>query len=631
MLPPKVENVGRGSSRGAEVAGEQVRSQRGDNVAGRQRDTARVESRSGATKSVHEGAQSNHTQMGNDNGSSGVVQQVDDRVLREIYSAVVSVRGHNYNSARVPVPSGLSISAWRQHLEGYHDKKLADFLEFGWPVNCQGEAILTPTYVNHPSARNYSGDIDYYIALEREMGALGGPYDRPPFTYMQISPLMTRPKKDSTHRRVIVDLSWPPDTSVNDAIIGDLYVDGKMGIKLPTVEYMEGRLLELGKGAYLYKTDLARGYRQLRVDPSDWPLLGFTHQGKYFFDLCPPFGLRTSALCMQRTSEGICWIHEQRGFITRPYLDDFGGAEATIDRAEQALGELQSIMRELGVNEALHKVCRPAQQMVWLGLRYDSINMTIEIPQEKLNEIMDELRGWEEKTRASQREMQRLLGLIQFVASVSPPARVFSNRMLTNLREMPKKGTESLSLGFKCDLAFFLDLLPDYNGVRIVDKTNVPCQERLELDACLTGCGAYTGDGYYAEQFPSSVQREQHTIAHLELLNIVVALKVWGRVWRGHKVQVKCDNMNACLAVQTGRSRDSYIQHCVRELFVLQASHDVELKVVHCPGKKMVRADALSRMYCNDRCREWVIRDAQLARAERVRVRDEVFVLQSRV
>ena len=106
---------------------------------------------------------------------------------------------------------------------------------------------------------------------------------------MQLSPLMTKEKKDSQHRCVMMDLSWPPANSVNDAIQGEWYLDGPMAITLPTMDFMEGRLFNLGRGAFLYKTDLARGYRQLRVDPSDWPLLGFTHDGQYYFDLCPPF------------------------------------------------------------------------------------------------------------------------------------------------------------------------------------------------------------------------------------------------------------------------------------------------------------------------------------------------------
>ena len=288
-------------------------------------------------------------------------------------------------------------------------------------------------------------------------------------------------------------------------------------------------------------------------------------------------------------------------------------------------------MADLGVREAKHKICAPSQRMIWLGLWYDSTNMTISIPAEKMTEILGELHEWEERSRASQRDMQRLLGLLQFVASVSPPARVFTNRMLADLREMPKWGTESLSLGFKSDLRFFVDMWPDFNGVRIVDKSSVVCQDRLELDACLTGCGAFAGDAFYAERFPEAVLDMGHTIAHLELLNIVVAVKVWGEKWRGHSLQIKTDNMNACLAVQTGRSRDPFIQHCVRELFVLSVAYDIELHVLHWPGKNLVRADALSRMHDDERCRRRVRDDKELQRAHRVRVPNTAFQLVSRV
>ena len=164
-----------------------------------------------------------------------------------------------------------------------------------------------------------------------------------------------------------------------------------------------------------------------------------------------------------------------------------------------------------------------------------------------------------------------------------------------------------------------------------MDKSQVPCQERLELDACLTGCGAFIGGSYYAEEFPTIVVQAAHSIAHLELLNVIVAVKLWGEQWRGHSLQIKSDNMNACLAVQSGRSRDPYIQHCVRELFVLTVTYDIDLRIMHWPGKDLVRADALSRMHADERCRRWVAADRQLCMARRVRVPAALFNLDSRV
>ena len=73
----------------------------------------------------------------------------------------------------------------------------------------------------------------------------------------------------------------------------------------------------------------------MRVDPHNRPLLGFSHRGKTYMDICHPFGLRTSAHFMQRTSEAILYIYGQQGYYSRPYLDDFGGAEATEQRARR--------------------------------------------------------------------------------------------------------------------------------------------------------------------------------------------------------------------------------------------------------------------------------------------------------
>ena len=559
------------------------------------------------------------------NGGQDDATECFNVTLRDIFNEVIATGKYNFAAARRRIPSGLKANTWRHFLEDYSDKHITDYLEFGWPINHDRVTPLQATLVNHPSATNYSADIEHYIAVERANRALAGPFQGPPTSPFHISPLMTKPKRDSRYRRVIMDLSWPKGAAVNDGIDAKQYIDGPMEVTLPTADYMADRILQLGPGAWLYKTDLARGYRQLRVDPWDWTLLGFMNGGQSYMDICPPFGLRSSAMFMQRTSQAICHIHARRGFLSRAYLDDFGGAEASKQQATTALTTLQDIMRALGVAEAKHKVCPPAQRMVWLGIYYDTVDMKMSIPSAKLAEIMDIVHEWGTRTRATRKQVQSLLGLLQFVASVSPPVRVFTNRMLTNLRDMPDRGGDTLSLGFKSDLTFFQRLLPSYNGIRVLDKEDITYQGRLELDACLTGCGATTGDQYYSEVFPEYVLRAQHPIAHLELLNVIVAAKTWQDQWSGTRVLVLCDNTNACLAIQTGRSRDLFVQACIRELFYLPDSRDIELRAQHCPGRDMGRADALSRMHLGERYRRIVREDTVLRGAQRVIVPPATF------
>ena len=308
--------------------------------------------------------------------------------------------------------------------------------------------------------------------------------------------------RDLKFRRVIIDLSWPRGLSVNDGISRTDYIDGPLTISLPMPEDMERAVVREGRGSFLYKTDLSRGYRQLRVDPLDWPYLSFRCASAHFMDICPPFGLRSSAMAMQRVSEAIIHLHVRRGYVSMAYIDDFGGAEPSEAQATEAFGALQNIMDRLGMVQAESKICRPAQAMTWLGIHFDTMEMSMAIPKRKLGEVMECVTAWGVKRRATRKEMQSLLGLLNFVASVAPPARLFTNRMLDALREAPRVGTATLSCQFKQDVRFFVELLPMFNRRRIMGKSLVPYQHQVELDACLTGCGAVAGDQYYAPVFP---------------------------------------------------------------------------------------------------------------------------------
>ena len=436
---------------------------------------------------------------------------------------------------------------------------------------------------------------------------------------------MTRVKKGSKFRRVIIDLSWPRGRSVNDGISRTDYVDGPMTISLPTPDDMERDVARAGRGAFLYKTDLSRGYRQLRVDPLDWPLLSFRHGQLHFMDICPPFGLRSSAMAMQRVSQAIVHLHGRRGYSSRAYIDDFGGVETAEERAGSALATLQLIMDELGVVQAEAKICRPSQTMIWLGIYLNTKEMYMAIPTDKLGEIMECLAGWRSKTTTTRKDMQSLLGLLNFVASVAPPVRLFTNRMLDGLRGARATGTVPVSPQFQQDVGFFLDLLPILNGRRVMGKQVLPYQHQVELDACLSGCGAVAGNQFYTAPFPEFVLDRGHTIAHLELLNIVVAIKVWAERWSGWTVQIYCDNLNSVYVIQSGRSRDEFMRACAREIFLVSAANDIDIQICHRPGLEMVWADALSREHTHHKFADFVRSDSHLAASTRVTVPAEHF------
>ena len=57
------------------------------------------------------------------------------------------------------------------------------------------------------------------------------------------------------------------------------------------------------------------------------------------------------------------------------------------------------------------------------------------------------------------------------------------------------------------------------------------------------------------------------------------------------------------LALQNGRSHDTFLQTCVRNIFLVTATYDIELLKCHSSGASMTVADALSRMHLNNKYR----------------------------
>ena len=379
------------------------------------------------------------------------------------------------------------------------------------------------------------------------------------------------------------------------------YLGQPVNLKLPTVDYMASRVREIGAGCFMYKLDLSRGYRQFCLDPLDWPLMSILHNGEFYMDVCPPFGLRTAALMMERTTLAVSYIHQLYGYITKPYIDDFGGAESQFKTANEALCTLQGILRTVGLEEAPNKTVQPTTEMIWLGININSEDMTLSIPEQKLLEIKKLVAFWNNKTVATRNEVQSLMGVLNFISSVASPVRVYTNRVLNFLRSLPKLGTHVITDEVRQDLEFFLKLMPEFNGISLIDKQLVSADEQLEIDSCLTGCGGLCSNFYYSCVYPDGVIVEGHPIAHLEMINAVVALRLWAPLWSEKKLQIFCDNSNVCIALQTGRSRDHFMQACVRTVFLMSVTYDVEILVCHRPGVSLVAADSLSSVHTSER------------------------------
>ena len=501
----------------------------------------------------------------------------------------------NYKQARIPIKSGLNLEAWESRLASYPDRRLFQYLKFGFPLSInKGARLGNSSITNHFSARQFPNAIDQYLGKEIELGAIWGPFTPPMDLKIHCSPLMTRPK-DLNKRRVILDLSYPQGASVNDYVSKDRFDGYAFMLRFPSMDDIVEEIKKRGRDVSLAKIDVARAFRNLRVDPADALNFGIEWQGSTYLDSAAAFGWTHGSAAYQLLSDAIAFFMAQQGHKMFPYIDDYiiVTSEAQADKAFTYLSQL---LEELGLPMNSDKKNPPTKRMSCLGIVIDTSANTLSIDPQKLETIHRECIQVRHKQFLSKRAFQSLLGKLLYIHKCVEPSRMFINRMLALFRENYQVARIPLTEEFHKDLTWFITFLPRFNGITYIKKTKIMNHRSLHVDASLTGLGGIWGTEVYATPV-SPIVGQKLKIVHLEMLNIVVALRLWAPEWAHSTVKFFCDNWAVVQVVKTGKTRDAFLGACSRNIWLLAATYDIALQIEHIMGKKNIYADALSRIY----------------------------------
>ena len=518
-----------------------------------------------------------------------VVQSVSNDDAITLHKKIKTSGEYNFKSSQIKIKSQLDPDAWDSLLQGYWDVQLPLLIRFGFPLDFNRETPLESHIENHNSAKHFPNDVRAYLEEEKSYNAILGPFNAPPLPNLHTSPFMTRDKPHSKNRRVIVDLSFPQGKSVNAGSAQDVYLNTPFVLKLPTIDHVVKRVKTLGRGCMIYKIDIKRAFRHVKLDPLDYDLLGLRQDG-WFLDTCLPFGFRHGSALFQRLSDAVRHMMRQRDYDVINYIDDILGIEVP-SRADASFDALRSLLLQLGFEISQNKLVKPATCVNCLGILVNTKNFTLSIPAEKLQEILQKCMLWQGKQYATKRQLQSHLGSLLYVTKCVRSSRFFLNRLLHVLRTMHDSSRVQLSLDAQRDINWFAKFLPTFNGTTIFDHR--PIAFEIELDASLQGLGARCGNQVYALSLPLGYM--DMNIVHLEMLNILVALRVWNHAWAKSRIRIACDNAAVVQVLNSGRTRDLTLAAIARNIQLELATWDINLQVNHIAGKDNHIADLLSR------------------------------------
>ena len=478
------------------------------------------------------------------------------------------------------VHTPLRVNRWEHHLRSHPDREFVAWLLAGLREGFRigfdfAKASCRRWGCNMQSAAENPNVVDDYLAAECAAGRVVGPLSNSDVAAS--APLHTSrfgviPKGHQSGKwRLIVDLSAPKGASVNDGIRPEL-----CSLRYASVDDAAEVVLRLGQGCVMAKLDIKSAYRIVPVHPDDRPLLGMCWNDGLFVDTALPFGLRSAPKLFNAVADALAWIFGRAsGSMPLHYLDDFLFLGPPTSReCGAALQMALDRCAELGVPISVEKLEGPSTCIPFLGIVFDTVRLQLRLPEEKLRRLLVTVREWQDRKTCTKRELLSLIGQLQHACRVVRSGRTFLRRMI-NLSTTANELHHHIRLNrsFRSDLAWWAIFLPCWNGTSMMSSM-IRSRPRAVVtsDASNWGCGAVGSHGQWFQLCWPPSWREVH-ITFKELVPVVIAVALWGHLWKGGTVLCRCDNIAVVGIVGSGRSTHELAMHLMRTLFFFTAAY----------------------------------------------------------
>lgn len=234
--------------------------------------------------------------------------------------------------------------------------------------------------------------------------------------------------------------------------------------------------------------------------------------------------------------------------------------------------------------------------MDWLGIRFDTVEWTMALKPNKLQELLTSLPKLLKSKRVNKVLLQKVLGSLVWASAVVRAGVIFFNRLLILLRKL-KRPNHSIyfSAEAKKDVAWWLQTLKDFKGKCSIPPLVWTPLTSFSTDASLDGFGMVWGKRAIAGIF--TLEFDQLDISKKEMLTVMAAIKHWFEDLANSKVKIFVDNQACVALLNYGISKSPFLACCLREIQYFLAKFNIEIIAEYIPSKQNYLADLCSRAF----------------------------------
>lgn len=342
-----------------------------------------------------------------------------------------------------------------------------------------------------------------------------------------LSPIFLRPKKNGEYR-MILNLK-----KLNESI---QFYHFKM-------DTFESAIKLIKPDCYMASIDARHAYYMVPIAEAQQIKLRFVFQNKIYQYVCLPNGISCAPRQYTKLMKPVYATLRQLGHSNSGFIDDSLLVSDTYIECKQNVTDTVHIMTELGfITHQNKSVLEPTKSITFLGNNIHSEDMTVTLPEDKVNLIVQECLSLHCKHAEVIRKVARILGLL-----VSTFSAVQYGSLHYRKREKAKilalqssKGDYNASMtithDMKNELMWWIKELPTQK--RMIDHGNADFL--ITTDASLEGWGAVfqnqTIGGRWTEQ------ESQNHINVLEMMAVRLGLKAFFSSQQNIHIQIRTDN-----------------------------------------------------------------------------------------
>ena len=268
-------------------------------------------------------------------------------------------------------------------------------------------------------------------------------------------------------------------------------------------------------------------------------------------------------------------------------------------RCQYILNTFKGLAMKLALPLAEETTEGPATVLTFLGIEIDTVQQTSRLPLEKPEALKARIGSLLEKSKMTLRELQRIVGHLNFACRVVAPGRAFIRRISAAMAGLKRPLYRTrVTRSVKEDLKVWMQFLTGFHGIFFLEVQK-KCTGRISNSV---RCGRslrlwHLSSRKVVRRFMAGgmAQRRYNKRPYIfRILPHCGALWMWAEEWADSVVRFWCDNKAVVCIINSLTSQSEWIMGLVRAFTLTSLQYNNLVHARHIPGLDNSIVDTLS-------------------------------------